>query len=201
MRGFLLDLKQKWYLYLAIAVLIVGVQCASLDIATRHSSDEKVTIFLTCNSYDETLSSIINEDLPNGIKSFNVEVFDQDGTYYGAYFNTYGKESDLVTLTQKFADICECDSYFVRLDEEKVKALLGDVEFYYYNGEAYGIKIFDKETKNGMATDYIKYFQEGMEENVYMFFGKNSKHIGDFSINSLDNSALVILEKIWRSSK
>ena len=201
MREFLLDLRQKWFLYLAIAVLIIGVQCASLDMATKPPIDQTVSIFLSCKSFDEELSTKINADLPEGIKSFNVEAFDQDGDYYGAYFNAYGRDSDLVTLTQKYADMCECDSYFVSLDEEKVRALFGEVEFFYYNDKPYGIRIFDSETKGGMATDYIEYFKEGSEENVYMFFGKDSRHVGDFSSDTLDDAALVILESLWQSSK
>ena len=201
MREFVLDFKAKWFLYLSIAIIIVVLQCFALDAATKPGENERVSVFLTCYSVDEQLSASINESLPEGIRSFDVGSFDPENTFYAPYFTTFGRDADLVALPQKFSDMCDCEKYFASIDEEEITSRFGNVEFFYYNGKAYGIKIFDKNTKTGIATDYIQYCREGQEENIYLFFGLSSRHIGKLSESSIDDAALVILEKIWQSSK
>ena len=97
--------------------------------------------------------------------------------------------------------MCDCESYFAVLNEEEIVARYGEVEFYYRNGVAYGIKIYDGDAKEGIADEYVDYCKDGEEENAYLFFGRDSLHIGDFNEKSRDDSALVILEKIWQNLK
>lgn len=201
MKSFIKDIKSKWFFYIPLAILIIVLQCFALDAVTKPEKEEKVSMFLTCNSCDEMLSVSINEDLPDDIRTFDLGIFSQDNVFYGPYFNTYGKDSDMVVLTQRFSDICECDKYFMPLNEDVIRSYFGDVEFFYYQSIPYGIKIFDKDTKEGMATDRIEYCKEGEEENVYLFFNANSVHVGELSSNSVDEAALIILEKIWQNSK
>lgn len=198
MRKFLLDFKAKWFLYLSLAILIVMLQCFALDTATRPSNEERVSMFLSCYSVDDMLSASINDNLPDGIRSFDVGSFDPENAFYPTYFNTFGKDADLVTLTQRFSDMCDCDAYFAPIDEEEMRERFENAEFYYHDGRAYGIKIFDGKTKSGIATNYINYCRDDKEEDVYLFFGLNSLHIGNLSDNSIDDSALVVLERIWQ---
>lgn len=201
MKDFLKDFKSKWFFYIPLAVLIIVLQCFALDVVTKPAIEETVSMFLTCNSCDEMLLSEINDDLPEGIRRFDLGIFSRDNSFYGPYFNTYGKDSDMVVLTQKFSDMCDCAKYFAPIDEELIKSRLGDVELFYYNDVPYGVKIYDKDTKEGMATDRIDYCKDGEEENVYLFFNVNSVHIGELSENSVDECAFIILEKIWQNSK
>ena len=198
MRKFLIDFKAKWFLYLSVAILIVTLQCFALDAATGPTDEESVSMFLSCYSVDEKLSTYINDDLPEGIRSFNLGSFDPENAFYPTYFSTFGRDADLVTLTLKFSDMCDCDRYFAQLDEEEIRARFENAEFYYHDGKPYGIKVYDGETKSGIATDYIEYCKSGQEEDVFLFFGLNSMHIGNLSDNSIDDSALSVLEKIWQ---
>ena len=199
MNKFLLDFKRKWVIYLFIAILLIIFECFAIDMAARVQPEDKVVIFLTCEAHDEKILDILNEDLPNEIKKVEIGFFSTNETFFAPYFSTFGKDSDIVTLTQKFSDMCDCESYFVALDEGKITARYGDVEFYRQNGVAYGVKIYDGNTKEGIADEYIDYYKDGEEENTYLFFVKNSLHIGDLNENSRDDSALVILEKIWQN--
>ncbi|MBR7083063.1 MAG: hypothetical protein IKI51_03510, partial [Clostridia bacterium] len=66
-------------------------------------------------------------------------------------------------------------------------------EYYYHNGLAYGIKIFDMETKKGSATKYISYG----DDDYYLFFGVNSVHLGELN-GSSDDYSFVIAENIMK---
>lgn len=200
MKDFFVHLKRRWYIYVAVAIVIIPLLLFILDAVTKPTNEQKISMFLSCYSCNEELSVRINENLPEGIREFDLGDFSQDETFYASYFNTYGKDADLVVLSQKYSDMCSCDSYFIELEEERVKARYGDnVEFYYFEGKAYGIKVFDKETKSGIASNEIQYCKEGEEENSYLFFGKGSKHLGDFANNSNDDAALKILDMLWQN--
>ena len=200
MKDFFVHLKRRWYIYAAIAIIIVPLILFILDAVTKPTKIEKVSMFLSCYSCSDEVSAYINENLPEGIREFDLGDFSQDETFYATYFNTYGKDADLVVLSQKYSDMCSCDSFFIELDEEKIIERYGkDVEFYYYEGKAYGIKVFDKELKTGMALNNIQYCKEGEEENSYLFFGKDSIHLGDFANNSNDDAALKILDILWQN--
>ena len=200
MKDFFVHLKRRWFVYVAVAIVIIPSLLFILDAVTKPTKEQKVSMFLSCYSCSDELSVQINENLPEGLREFDLGDFSQDETFYATYFNTYGKDADLVVLPQKYSDMCSCDSYFIELDEQKVKARYGDnVKFYYYEGKAYGIKVFDKETKSGMSSSKIQYFKDGAEENSYLFFGKNSMHLGDFASNSNDSAALQILDILWQN--
>ena len=201
MSKFLLDFKRKWVIYLFIAILLIIFACFALDIVARVEPEDKVMIFMTCEGHDERIVDILNEDTPENIKKVEIGFFSPNETFYAPYFSTFGKDAEIVTLTQKFSDMCDCKSYFAPLDEEMMLARYGEVEFYRQDGVAYGIKIYDADSKGGMADKYIDYYGRGEEENAYLFFGKDSLHIGDLYENSTDEGALVILEKIWQNLK
>ena len=201
MNKFLLDFKRKWVIYLFIAILLIIFECFAIDMAARVQPEDKVLIFMTCEAHDEKIVDILNEDLPKEIKKVEIGFFSPNETFFAPYFSTFGKDADIVTLTQKFSDMCDCESYFAVLNEEEIVARYGEVEFYCQNGVAYGIKIYDGDTKEGIADEYVDYYKDGEEENTYLFFGRDSIHIGDLFEKSNDDSALVILEKIWQNSK
>lgn len=195
MKKFLSHFASRWYFYILIAVVAVLIWTFVIDGATAPAREEKVELFLTCYSLKSELNDLANDNRPEYLRQVKIGAFNENETFYGAYFNSYGSVADIVTLSQKFCDMTQCSKYFQPLDEDYIESRLGDIAFYYYEGKAYGIRIYGKDDKQGMASEYIGYTADNAEpQDYYLFFNKDSMHLGAMKDGSKDDGALEVIE-------
>ena len=124
---------------------------------TDTTPDKKITVYCHVPEVMGTeLAVRLEENIPEGLKMIKVHSFDY------VMFDT--------------SAITQGDIYIIPASETEPFAedLSGD-----------GIKVYDHETKTGIALQYITYG----EEDYYLFFGANSVHVED-------GKALIIAEEL-----
>lgn len=150
-------------------------------LATDTSAAKKITVFAEVDNMHETeLALFLEKDMPEKLKMIKVHKFSY------AMFDSYTLlNADIYIVGSKNAE--KYIESFAMLDEKD------GFEYYYHNGVAYGIKIFDRETKKGNATKYISYG----DDDYYLFFGVNSVHLGELN-GSADDYSFVIADNIMK---
>ncbi|MCD8118159.1 MAG: hypothetical protein LUE29_01470 [Lachnospiraceae bacterium] len=155
------------------------------DTTTYH----KISIYIDCASLEEMdLTLELEEDMPEGIKkvkvhSFDYVVFDDATMLMGDIFII--RESDLEGYLEVLQPITEL-------------AAQGwpEYETYDVEGEAYGIKIFDGETGEGILQDYVTWLKPGEDaQDFYLVFLADSVHLGDLN-GSDDEAAFEMAERL-----
>ena len=178
------NIVHQLHMYI-IWILLAGIIVSFLfNRVTDVPAKKKIVIFADVYSIEEEqLETVLNEDLPEGIKMTQVHPFS-----YSAFGMSGITEADIYII--KESNIKEYKEIIAPLYESWPKK---DIDVIYdIDGEAYGIRVYcPTEGKKGMAADYIGYTAEGEPmEDYYLFFGKGGVHKG------LGGEAAYIVEKL-----
>lgn len=150
-------------------------------LANDTSASKKITLFVEANSVkDAEFSVLLEDDMPPKLKM--IKIYTSSDTSFESYALV---GADLFIV--KGSDAEKYIDSFAKLEKKE------GFEYYYHGGTAYGIKVYDKETKKGSATKFISY----EDDDYYLFFGINSVHLGDLN-GSADDYSFVIADKIMK---
>ena len=131
---------------------------------TDTTADKKVVLFADVPKIESVgLSSELEKNMPDGLKMIKTYSFS-----YALMSETEILASDLYIV--KGEDFEKYRDSFAPLSGEYMQ-LNGDP--FIYDGKVYGYKVFDKETGEGIADEYIVYDPTA---DYYLFFNTASVH-------------------------
>lgn len=152
------------------------------NIKTDAPPQKKITVYIEADEVrDDALAEYLNSKKPEKIKMIKVHPFSY------AFFDEH-------SLTNADIYIVDADNAEKYLDSFlPLETSDENIEYFVCNGIAYGIKIFDAETGDGAAEEYIDYGNR----DYYLFYGVNSTHAGKIN-GSKDGYALDIADEIFK---
>ena len=162
----------QWYKYVFWALMSVFVWGWIFTLLTDAPAAKKLVLCVDRPALqDEAMKAALSEQKPEGIKLIAVHPFD----YY--IFDTEELRcADLYIVGEN-----EASTYiesFRPLDDSGFPA--GGRALWTHEGVAYGVLIYDAETREGAAASYIEYSAEGeTAQDYYLFFGAESAHRED----------------------
>ncbi len=195
MRNFIKHFAEKWLRYLIALILIFIFWLVIIDTLIAVKPENKIGIFIGAYGISATLDEHIEK--PSDIEE--IEIFDVNinEDYYFVIFSAYASSGDFDFSIVNEKQFRESDiQYYLILDEQKLTSYFGEQEYYRVNDQIYGIKIYDGETKTGILTDAIVYDFEDQAEDYYLFFYKNSTHLGELN-SSADDKAIQTIKSIF----
>ena len=192
MNKFWSNLAEKWPKYLIAFIAAVFCWTIVIDIVVSPRRSERIEIFVGSYGLSDEINDVVNK--PSYIEELiftNVRI---DESYYFVLFASYASSKDVDAFIVKESQFRESDiQYFQKLSDDKVNEYFGVSEYFTVNGDIYGIKIYDCETKTGFLTEYIDYSKEGKDdEDYYIFFSKYSAHIGKLNDSSYDGVVQIL---------
>lgn len=166
-----------WWIYVLIAAAVIVFWLWIFDYLAEPAANEKLFISVVGNGVDDkTMNSDLKNELPNltnqTIKEVSVEsiVYESDYTLSNALWaRSLDVDIIIITNTAMFNSIGK--DYFPAIDEDRAKAIFGDVEFYKEDGVAYGMLIYDGKTENTFSKYYSK-------EKCWVFFTVDGQNTG-----------------------
>ena len=194
MSNFVKHFSEKWLIYLISLILIFTFWLAVIDEIVAVKPSEKIGIFLGTYGIYQSVDEEIEK--PSGIEK--IEIFDANinEDYYFVIFAAYASNNDFDFSIVNEKQFRESDiQYYQTLDQEVIAAYFGEREYFSLNDNIYGIKIYDGETKEGILSDYVSYCIDDVAEDYYLFFHKNSSHIGLLN-NSSDDKAIQLIQAL-----
>lgn len=162
----------QWYKYVFWALMSVFFWGWIFTLLTDAPAAKKLVLCVDRPALrDEALAETLSADRPEGIKLIAVHSFD----YY--IFDTEELRcADLFIVGER-----EASTYiesFRPLDDSGFAA--GGRALWTHEGVAYGVRIYDAQTREGAAASYIEYTAEGeTPQSYYLFFGAESAHRED----------------------
>lgn len=195
MRNFIKHFAEKWLRYLIALILIFIFWLVIIDMLIAVKPEYKLGIFIGAYGISPKLEECIEK--PSKVEE--IEIFDVNinEDYYFVIFSAYASSGDFDFSIVNEKQFRESDiQYYLVLDEQKLVAYFGDQEYYRVNDQIYGIKIYDGETKTGILNDAIVYDFEDESEDYYLFFYKNSTHLGELN-SSTDDKAIQAIKSIF----
>lgn len=185
MSKFSANIKKWWYLYL-IALLVLPAGCYYLThLVNLPRSQETITIFIaSTNVSTKGLYEALEEAKPTYLREIVIRSY----VYYEDSFSTYysyfgGSDCDIVILPQSKIDASKVASSYKKWSDDLVDP---SQDYFSYENAIYGKKIHSKGEENG----YIAYKDEERDEDYYLFYGKDSIHLGSLSSSSYDTALL-----------
>ncbi|MGM9668154.1 MAG: hypothetical protein ACI3VZ_00150 [Faecousia sp.] len=177
-------ITSKLYLYLLWLVLSSMIWSWIFALIGDTSTYKKITIYVDsriCADLDLTLA--LEEDLPEGIRMIKVHPFS-----YVVFDEPAMLESDIYIIRES-----EIDNYLEALYPiTEMSQWYAGKETCVRDGEVYGVRIYDAQTGEGSLQSFITY----EDEDYYLVFVKESKHIGNQNGSRGDDLAFVIAERL-----
>lgn len=189
------NLKKFWYVYalwIALSILL-GMWIVSL--LTALTAEQKIEVFVGVKAKDEAaLFATLDGARPQYAEQVDMYCYAPDSSVYSTFFLTYLSTSDIFVLpTSKINDV-GIKAKFAPIDEEFAATLDGATEFWEENGAKYAVKLFDKDSGASFC-DRFDFAASGADEDWWLTFGKNSKHLVCDGRDGAYRLAAVILEK------
>ena len=197
----------NWWYYVLFLLLVIFVWECVFSIITKPKDEESIYLFFGVeNARTEDMYADLDSVKPEYVKYIDITSYSARISSFDALFVTRGQsQSDIFVLPESYCEPSVMRSTFYPMDLSVVKEVFGeDVECdkATYAGKVYGVKMYDKETNTGRASEYFVYTysdDNGAEQSLgdyYLFFGKKSLHLGKLSGGEL-NGALVLAQAVW----
>lgn len=171
--------------YVFWAVLSAVFWMWILMLCTEAPPKHKVMLYADLEGLDKAaMSETLSEDLPRGIRYVEVERFTDQIFSPNAVLS-----GDLFLIPESNAEAYF--GSFVKIDREAFKGCA----FYEHDGEAYGVCVYDPAEGIAIAGRYIDWSALLGEERCYLFFGRESKHLGAWN-GAQDDAAIRIAQRL-----
>lgn len=194
MRNFIKHFTEKWIRYLIALILIFIFWLVVVDILVAVKPENKIGIFVGAYGVSQSIEEQI--DKPDGIEKIEIYDLNINEDYYFVIFSAYASNRDFDFSIVNEKQFRESDiQYYLSLNQETIVDYFGEQEYYYVNNQIYGIKIYDGETKQGILNDLIDFDGENLTDDYYLFFHKDSLHLGNLN-SSNDNKAIQAIQGI-----
>ena len=173
------NMLRQFHMYV-IWILLSGVIVSFLfNLVTDTTQAKKVSIYADVPAVREAeLETVLNEDLPEGIKMTKVHTF----SYHTFGMGALGADDIYIVSAENIEQYIDG---FAPVSE--FLAPQDIFQYYVHDGKPYGVLVKGSIWASGIAESYIDY-EEGGE--YYLFFGKDCVHPGK------DGAAACIAEKL-----
>lgn len=173
---------RSWHRYLLCALLSVIFWAWIFTLLFHAPAKRKIVLYAALPVIDGNgLSMVLEEDLPKGIRRVDA------GTVENAIFNQDEVlNGDLFIISE--ADAEQLVVSFAKID----RAAFPGETFYESDGNAYGILVYDEDSGLRVAGDNVFYVPH---QRFYLFFNKDSKHIGEWN-GSPDDAAITVAQHL-----
>jgi len=183
MKKILTHLKRFFLIYIIfVAVGTFGVLW-EFKLLTRAKESEKLDLFICCKTVNQTnFDKFLNANIPENCREVNSNYVDTNNFVFSQNLSTYGAEiADIYILSKDKYDLVEesgKEYYFYNMDVSKANELFGpDLSFYTYKEKNYAMKLDSS------------FFGE---EEIYIGFAKNTKHIYSFNNEGTDFAVTLV---------
>ena len=188
-------IQSKWkYQLLGIVVAFI-VSLVAITISSQPTRKEKVSIFLTCYNASNNLSSYMDSIKPDYLEIIELNIRHKDDTYYGTIIQGFMKEADFIIVPESKKDYIITKNCLVLNDDILNELTNKHYDYYSVNEINYGLKIYSKDTKEGILKGLITFNQEESDEDCYLFINNKSLHMGKYN-NSKYDGAIKVLKEI-----
>ena len=195
MRNFIKHFAEKWLRYLIALILIFIFWLVIIDMLVAVKPENKIGIFIGSYGILQEIDDHIEK--PHEIEEIEIYDLNINEDYYFVIFSAYASNRDFDFSIVNEKQFRESDiQYYLILDEDTLVGYFGEQEYYFVNNQIYGIKIYDGETKTGILNDLITYDAEESEDDYYLFFHKDSIHLGELN-SSVDDKAIQIIRNMF----
>ncbi len=180
-------IKSWWYLYLIALVALPLGTCYLTYLVNLPRNEETITLFIaSCQSSTKGLYEELMKNRPDYLREINIRSYVYYEDTFSTYYSYFGRgDADIVILPESKIASASVTSYYKKWSEDMI-----DSSSAYYSVES-GLDVYGKLIhKKGEDNSYISYKDDEHDENYYLFYGKNSLHLGPLS-NSKWNTALL----------
>lgn len=192
-------IKSQWLIYLLVIIASFVVSFLSLNFAATPKGEHAFSLFLASYSNNNTkLQDYMNENKPSYVDKISVNSFRNDDENLPIYLSSVGfKHSDLIIIPESRIKTEDVATYCAKIDETIIEKYQFS-NFYYVKESPYGVKLYDLDNQ----IDELITFGNGQAEaeNYYMFFRKNSYHIGKMN-NTEFETAFIFAQKFIKYGK
>ena len=171
-------------IWLMISVFLWGFVFTRItDTDPKH----KVTLFIDCQVPGSVQLTV---ELEKNKKELGIRMVKVHPFTYAMLDSSVLRQADLYIV--KSSDIDEYADWFAQLPEE----MLVYSDLLSWDNIAWGIRIYNAETGEGAAVQYIDYTADGtVTEDYYLLFGKESVHVPG-NTGAVDDASLDIARSL-----
>jgi hypothetical protein len=176
----------NWHRYVLWALLSGILWAWIIVLVTRTDASEEVRIYADLPTMrQEALELALEREKPDGIRYVEAQCFDDAIIDASAVM-----QGDLYLIPESKAE-----KYLASFAPiEDAETLFPKQTFYESDGKAYGIVVFDEDAGIWIGKEYVMYIAE---ERCFLFFNKDSKHIGAWN-GSPDDAAITIAKNFLK---
>ncbi len=171
----------KWYVYLAWAVIAIFVWVWVISAVVEPTEKETISVFVGWSDSVNNIKNVITQSVTADIRKVDVQNM-PDESYLITYYDAFGRNScDLCVLTKEQAQtiISVFGNNFCDISSIETVATTFTLE-----GVRYGIALSQSVLGNEK------------EDTYYVFLCKNSIHAGEFNEKSTDAIAVELLKEL-----
>ena len=168
-------------LYVVLLVLVAIFWGWLFTILTDTAPEKKVSLYADVDEIKDTqLTLKLEEEMPEGVRMvkvhpFSYAMFDEGALDVGDLYLIPASEMEALVKGLR------------PMEAEEGK------ECYFHEGQAYGIKVYDAASGEGILKEYVTYSLEGRTDlDYYLCYGAKSVHFGE-----KDTAAEEIARRLW----
>lgn len=185
------NLSKKIPIFVLSSLLLSGGLYWMGKIKVNPKAYERVNLMISSiNLNNKLLEEKMMESNKVDVKEINVTFSIYDSSSMSMVYNTVFSEMDCFIFPKTFLDNRIETSYleYAKIDETVVSNYISSPSFYEYEGNKYGIKVYDSLLKKGWCDSIIRYFNDSFNEDYYLFFNKKSVNLGEMNDSSFDSA-------------
>ena len=169
-------LTRYWWVYVVDALVVILVFVTVFRTIMMPKKEERLAFFITTESASWKKGEELVKNPPEGIKKFEYRLSSKNSSYHSTLLESYGYEISDVLILPGTETNQELSSYHFAPISPRYVEMLGSLGVLRYDEKAYGIKVYDANTKTNLLSDLSFPL-----EDMYLFFNKNSVQLGDLS--------------------
>ena len=185
------NISKKIPVFILSTLLLSGGLYWAGKIKTNPKSFERVNVLVSSlNLNNKILEEKMMSSNKIDVKQINVSFAIYGSSSMGMVYNTVFEEMDCFIFPKTFLDENIASNYleYAKINTEVITNYISDPIFYEYEGNKYGIKVYDSSNKKGWCDSIIKYSDDSFNDDYYMFFNKKSVNLGDMTGSAYDNA-------------
>lgn len=188
-------IQTKWIYYILSIFAAFIVSILSITIASAPTKKEKVSIFLTCYNVENNFSAYMDSIKPDYLEIIDLNIRHKEDTYYGMVVSAFVKDADIVLIPESKIEYINVRDFLILNDDIVNELTEKHFDYYSIDDIKYGLKIYSKDSKEGILKGLVTFNQEESDENCYLFINNKSLHMGKYN-NSKYDGAINILKEI-----
>lgn len=188
-------IQTKWIYYILSIFAAFIVSILSITIASAPTKKEKVSIFLTCYNVENNFSAYMDSIKPDYLEIIDLNIRHKEDTYYGMVVSAFVKDADIILIPESKIEYINVRDFLILNDDIVNELTEKHFDYYSIDDIKYGLKIYSKDSKEGILKGLVTFNQEESDENCYLFINNKSLHMGKYN-NSKYDGAINILKEI-----